>query len=194
MFAPRKQKTTMAEGLKIVGSVTTDGIVEVHGQIEGELHCSSIIVSSTGQVAGTLVAENVVVDGKHEGPIQASEVTPKSKAHVLGDIRCQTIIIEKGAFMEGRLVRVRNANEIQPEAEESRKVAEISRANAAAQAAAEAATRKAELEAEAGHSSRKPNLPADEALVYLDKRDDTQAKATLNEQRETDKRTRSAKN
>ena len=58
--------------------------------------CSSIIVSSTGQVAGTLVAENVVVDGKHDGPIQASEVTLKSKAHVLGDIRCQTIIIEKG--------------------------------------------------------------------------------------------------
>jgi cytoskeletal protein CcmA (bactofilin family) len=193
MFASRKQKTTIAEGLKIVGSITTDGIVEVNGHIDGEMHCASIIVSSTGHVFGTLTAENIIVDGRVDGPIQGGEVMLKSQAHVLGDIRCQTVIIEKGAFMEGRLVRARGANGIQPEMEESRAAMDSSR-DEAGLVEAENSTRKAELVVEARHLSGNPNLLVDEALVYLAKRGNAQAKAILNEQRAGEKRTRSAKN
>lgn len=42
--------------------------------------------------------------------------------------------------------------------------------------------------------SGNPNLLGDEALVYLAKRGNAQAKAILNEQRAGEKRTRSAKN
>lgn len=186
MFASKKQKTTIAEGLKIVGSITTDGIVEVNGHIDGEMHCASIIVTSTGHVFGTLTAENIIVDGRVDGPIQGGEVMLKSQAHVLGDIRCQTVIIEKGAFMEGRLVRTRGANGLKSEIEEAKKAAEAVRNDAEA----ESATHKAELVIEARHLSGNPNLLADEALVYLAKRGNTQAKAILNEQRETEKRAR----
>ncbi|MGV1015034.1 MAG: bactofilin family protein, partial [Methyloceanibacter sp.] len=177
---------------KIVGSLTTDGIVEVHGQIDGEMNCASIIVSSTGHVVGTLNAEDVVVDGRLDGPIQGGEVTLKTNAHVLGDIRCQTIIIEKGAFMEGRLIRARGANGIQTEVEETRKV-EVVREDAEKLANAENSTRKAELVVEARHLSGNPNLLADEALVYLAKRGNAQAKAILNEQRESGEKRKTAK-
>lgn len=189
MFASKKQKTTIAEGLKIVGSVTTDGIVEVNGHVDGEMHCASIIVSSTGHVFGTLTAENIIVDGRVDGPIQGGEVMLKSQAHVLGDIRCQTVIIEKGAFMEGRLVRTRGSNGLQTELDDAKQAAEDLRN----EADAEAATRKAELVVEARHLSGNPNLMVDEALVYLAKRGNAQAKAILNQQREGDKRVRSSK-
>jgi hypothetical protein len=39
MFGLRPRGTVIAEGLKIMGSVTAEGLVEVNGQIEGELHC-----------------------------------------------------------------------------------------------------------------------------------------------------------
>ena len=45
MFAPRQQGTVIAKGLKIVGSVTAEGLVEVNGQIEGELHCTSLVIA-----------------------------------------------------------------------------------------------------------------------------------------------------
>ena len=45
MFAPRQRGTVIAKGLKIVGSVTAEGLVEVNGQIDGELHCTSIVVA-----------------------------------------------------------------------------------------------------------------------------------------------------
>ena len=38
MFESRKEKTVIAKALKIVGSVTAEGLVEVNGQIDGELH------------------------------------------------------------------------------------------------------------------------------------------------------------
>jgi cytoskeletal protein CcmA (bactofilin family) len=112
MFASRRRGTVIAEGLTIVGSVTAEGLVEVNGQIEGELHCTSLIISRKAHVTGTIVAERVVVDGEVEGPIQGGEVILKSRAHVVGDIQHQSLAIEKGAYFEGRSME---ANGGQPE-------------------------------------------------------------------------------
>jgi cytoskeletal protein CcmA (bactofilin family) len=49
MFGSRRGRTVIGEGLKIVGSVTAEGLVEVNGQIEGDLHCTSLIVSPKAQ-------------------------------------------------------------------------------------------------------------------------------------------------
>ena len=109
MFGFGNKGTIIAEGLKIVGSVTADGLVEVNGQVDGELHCTSIVVTRNAVIAGTIAAEHVVVDGKVEGPILGGDVVLKSQAHVVGDIACQSVMIEKGAFIEGRLVRSQGA-------------------------------------------------------------------------------------
>jgi cytoskeletal protein CcmA (bactofilin family) len=68
MFASKQRGTVIAEGLKIVGRVTAEGLVEVNGQIEGEIHCTSLVISRKAHVAGTIQAERVVVDGTVEGP------------------------------------------------------------------------------------------------------------------------------
>ena len=107
--------TVIAKGLKIVGSVTAEGLVEVNGQIEGEMHCTSVIVSRGARVCGTIAAERVVVDGTVEGPIQGGEVILKSQAHVVGDIHHQSLSIESGAYFDGRSQRMRAANGREPE-------------------------------------------------------------------------------
>src|SRR6185312_1661093 len=114
MFASKQRRTIIAEGLKIVGSVTAEGLVEVNGQIEGELRCTSLIISPKAHVAGTIQAERVVVDGTVEGPIEGGSVVLKSQAHVVGDIHHQSLVIEKGAFFDGRSVQTRG-NEHMPE-------------------------------------------------------------------------------
>jgi cytoskeletal protein CcmA (bactofilin family) len=107
MFESRKEKTVIAKALKIVGSVTAEGLVEVNGQIDGELHGMSLVISHGAEVAGKVTAERVVVDGKVEGPIQGGDVVLKSKAHV---IQHQSLAIETGAYFEGRLFQVRGPN------------------------------------------------------------------------------------
>ena len=115
MFRSRRGGTVIGHGLKIVGSVTADGLVEVHGQVEGDLHCTSLIVSPKANIVGSVTAERVVVNGRVEGPIQGGHVVLKSQAHVVGDIHHQSLVIGKGAYFDGRSVQEHGANGRQPE-------------------------------------------------------------------------------
>jgi cytoskeletal protein CcmA (bactofilin family) len=115
MFGSRRGGTVIGDGLKIVGSVTAEGLVEVNGQIEGDLHCTSLIVSPKAQIVGSITAERVVVDGRVEGPIHGGDVVLKSQAHVVGDIHHQSLAIEKGAYFDGRAAQAHGANGRQPE-------------------------------------------------------------------------------
>jgi cytoskeletal protein CcmA (bactofilin family) len=113
----KRRGTIIAEGLKIVGSVTAEGLVEVNGNIEGDLRCTSLIVSPKATINGGVLAERIVVNGKVEGPIEGVDVTLKSHAHVVGDIKHETLAIESGAFFDGRSVRAQaqTARQQQPE-------------------------------------------------------------------------------
>jgi cytoskeletal protein CcmA (bactofilin family) len=69
MFGSRR-KTVIAKGLKIEGRVTAEGLVELNGQIEGELHGKSLIISRGALVKGAASADQVVVDGTNRGSDQ----------------------------------------------------------------------------------------------------------------------------
>jgi cytoskeletal protein CcmA (bactofilin family) len=134
MFGSRRGGTVIGNGLKIVGNVTAEGLVEVNGQIEGDLHCTSLIVSPKAQIVGSITAERVVVDGRVEGPIQGGDVVLKSQAHVVGDIHHQSLTIEKGAYFDGRAAQAHGSNGSQLATVGKTKPREVSReANTAAE-------------------------------------------------------------
>ena len=125
MFASKHRGTVIAKGLKIVGSVTAEGLVEVNGQIDGEMHCTSVIVSQGAHVCGTIAAERVVVDGTVEGPNQGGEVILKSQAHVVGDIHHRSLSIESGAYFDGRSQQARATSGQEPEKLARKSIREI---------------------------------------------------------------------
>jgi cytoskeletal protein CcmA (bactofilin family) len=97
MFRSKQGKTVIGQGFKIMGSVTAEGVVQVNGQIEGDLSCTSLIVSPGAKIVGSVTADEVEVNGTVEGPIHGGDVILKSKAHVIGDIHHQSLTIGKGA-------------------------------------------------------------------------------------------------
>jgi cytoskeletal protein CcmA (bactofilin family) len=105
MFGLRRRSTVIGDGLKVVGNVTAEGLVEIYGEVDGEIRCKSLVLSRKAQVTGAIIAERVVINGKVEGPIHAGQVVLKSRAHVVGDINHQTLSIRKGAYFEGRSVQ-----------------------------------------------------------------------------------------
>lgn len=175
----RQHRTVIARGMKIAGSITAEGTVEVKGQVDGEIDCGALIVARGAQVAGRIVAERIVVDGLVEGPIQAGDVVLKSNARVLGDIACQAVVIERGAFVDGRLLRSLGLNGGTIDETELKAIETAREAEARLLAASEVSTRKAELVVEARHLSGNPDLPTDDALAFLAKRGNTQARALL---------------
>jgi cytoskeletal protein CcmA (bactofilin family) len=132
MFRVMRGGTVIGSGLKILGNVSAEGLVEVNGQIEGDVRCTSLVISSNAQIVGSVTADRVVVNGRVEGPIQGGDVELKSKAHVVGDIRHKSLTIEKGAYFEGRAAQAQGANGTQQERATGRTLREAHEADAAA--------------------------------------------------------------
>jgi cytoskeletal protein CcmA (bactofilin family) len=105
MFASKGKITIIAEGLRIIGSVSADGAVQVNGQIDGDLNCTSIAVSPKALITGAIKARSVVINGKVQGPISGQDVVLKPHASVTGDIQAQSLSIERGAYFDGRSLR-----------------------------------------------------------------------------------------
>jgi cytoskeletal protein CcmA (bactofilin family) len=110
MFASKRKSTVIAEGLKIIGNVSADGAVEVNGQVDGDLDCTSLTVSPKAFINGGINARSLVINGKVEGPISGEDVVLKPHAFVTGDIQAQSLSIERGAHFEGRSLRPEATN------------------------------------------------------------------------------------
>ena len=111
----RTRGTIIGQGLKVVGKVTAEGLVEVYGEIDGEVQCASLFLARKARVDGAITAAKVIVDGRVEGPIDAADVVLKSRAHVVGDIRHRSLAIRKGAYFEGRSLQAHSENGRQPD-------------------------------------------------------------------------------
>ena len=170
MFAATKQRTVIAEGLKIVGTVTSEGVVEVYGSVEGEMNCTSLIIARKGHIVGSIKAENITVDGTVDGPIQCGDAVFNSHANIVGDIECRTLIVEKGAFMEGRLCRLPGGQQDGAKLLNKALTSPADRQREAERIiTGESSTHLAELVVEARQLSGNPDLPEDEALALLAK-------------------------
>ena len=88
----------------IKGQVSCDGDLYIDGQVEGSVDPKGnrLTIGPDGRLKANVTARAVVVRGKLEGNIQASErVDLKQSAVVVGDIVTQSISIEPGAHIKG---------------------------------------------------------------------------------------------
>jgi len=98
----RVAPSIIGEDLAITGNVISKGEVQVDGQIEGDVHCGSLIVGEKAEITGGIVAEDVVVRGRVMGSIRGVRVTMQASSHVEGDVFHKALAIEQGAFFEGK--------------------------------------------------------------------------------------------
>jgi len=90
----------------IKGQVSCDGDLYIDGQVEGSVDPKGnrLTIGPEGRLKANVTARAVVVQGKLEGNIQASErVDLKQSAVVVGDIVTERISIEHGACIKGRI-------------------------------------------------------------------------------------------
>jgi cytoskeletal protein CcmA (bactofilin family) len=98
----RMAPSIIGEDLTVTGNVLSRGEVQVDGQIQGDVHCSSLIVGEKAQITGGIVAEDVVVRGRVMGSVRGNRVTLQASSHVEGDVFHKSLAIEQGAFFEGK--------------------------------------------------------------------------------------------
>jgi len=106
METPKTEFAHIGKSVIIKGELSGSEDLYVDGQVEGtiQLQGNSLIIGDSGHVRANVNAKGVVVQGKLEGDIQATERAELKKSAVaVGDIITQRVSIEEGAYFKGKI-------------------------------------------------------------------------------------------
>jgi cytoskeletal protein CcmA (bactofilin family) len=90
----------------IKGELSGSEDLYVDGQVEGtiELSGAQVFIGAEGQVRASINAKRVVVQGKLDGNVRASDSVELQKSAVtVGDVTAKRISIEDGAYLKGKV-------------------------------------------------------------------------------------------
>jgi cytoskeletal protein CcmA (bactofilin family) len=97
--------TTIASEVIIEGHVITNGEIQIDGTINGDVRARVCVVDGNGVVHGEVYAEEVLVRGRVIGPIRGIHVHIQAGGHVEGDVINETLSVENGAYIDGKIRR-----------------------------------------------------------------------------------------
>ena len=96
----------IGKSVAVKGELSGSEDLYVDGTVEGtiQLQGNSLLIGPNGHVHAEVHAKGVIVEGKLEGNIRASERAELRKSAVIvGDIATQRIAIEDGAYFKGKV-------------------------------------------------------------------------------------------
>lgn len=90
-------------GTKISGKLHFEGPARIDGEVDGEIHGKSITIGESATVTAQITADSVVVCGKVNGEISASQrIEIRATAKVHGNITAPKLMIHEGAIFDGQ--------------------------------------------------------------------------------------------
>lgn len=102
------QHSIIGKDLKITGDLQSAGDITVHGTVEGNITCRSLTIGDAPTIS-SVTADAVRISGQFSGDIKAKQVFLASSAKVTGDILHESLEVQSGASIEGRLARMKGA-------------------------------------------------------------------------------------
>lgn len=104
MDAPQNEIAKLGKSVVIKGEVSGSEDLYIDGEVEGsiDLRSHSVTIGPNGKVKASVTAKSIVVQGRVEGRVTASDrLDLRKSAVVTGDVTTQRISIEEGAFLKG---------------------------------------------------------------------------------------------
>lgn len=99
------QVSVLASDLVVTGVVASEGTIELHGTVDGEVAASALVIGNEGRMKGKVQAGQVDLRGEIEGSIACSALTLRAAAKLLADVQSANLVIESGAEVQGRFSR-----------------------------------------------------------------------------------------
>ena len=94
----------IGEGVTITGNIESDGILYVYGNINGEVTAKEIFVGETGKIVGFVKAELADIKGEIQNSLDVkNNLIVRSTGIVTGDINYESLEIERGGVIDGKL-------------------------------------------------------------------------------------------
>jgi cytoskeletal protein CcmA (bactofilin family) len=90
----------------IIGNVTATADLHIDGRIEGDVHCGNLAQGADSKIFGSVTADTARIAGTIEGSVSVKQLTVERSAKIVGDVEYETITIELGGHVEGRMKRL----------------------------------------------------------------------------------------
>src|SRR3954471_2604184 len=106
MDTPKTEFARIGKSVITKGELSGSEDLYIDGQVEGSIELSGnrLIIGPHGQVRANVNAKGVVVQGKLDGNIRATERAELTKSAIaVGDIVAQRVAIEEGAYFKGKV-------------------------------------------------------------------------------------------
>ena len=87
----------------VTGNVRASADLHIEGRIDGDLDCGNLVVGSDATIQGQVRADSARVAGKIDGAVSIRQLTVEAGARITGDVEYETISLETGAHVDGRL-------------------------------------------------------------------------------------------
>lgn len=95
--------SVIGSDVTIKGDISASVDLHVDGRIEGDIACASLVQGETSEVHGAVEAETARLAGTVKGSISARELVVLKTARIEGDVEYDSLTIEQGAEVDGRL-------------------------------------------------------------------------------------------
>lgn len=105
-YSERADVGHIGKSVVIRGELTGNEDLYLDGDIEGtiDLRDHKLVIGPNGKIKATISARDLVVHGRVEGNVTATErVELKKSCTLVGDVSTQRIVIEDGAFFKGAI-------------------------------------------------------------------------------------------
>ncbi|MDD4942899.1 polymer-forming cytoskeletal protein [Rhodoferax sp.] len=121
MFHRKKQppiKSLVAQGCEIQGDFTFAEGLRLDGSLQGNLmgqadQPSILVISESAVVAGSVLADHVIINGKVDGPVHARHMLElQPKARITGDVTYKLLEMHQGALVSGKLCPIVEASPV----------------------------------------------------------------------------------
>ena len=87
----------------ITGNVAASVDLHVDGKIDGDLKCANLVQGEASEIKGAVTADTAKIAGLLDGSIEAKTLIVHATARITGDVTYETITIENGGKVEGKL-------------------------------------------------------------------------------------------
>ena len=87
----------------IVGDIKASADLHLDGRIEGDISCTSLVQGESSEISGSIEAETARLAGSVTGSVSARELVVLASARITGDVSYDTLTIEEGAMVDGKL-------------------------------------------------------------------------------------------
>lgn len=100
---PRRPRPVLPESAFFEGLLVLPGPARIDGRVRGEvLAASDLWVGPTGRIDADLEVRRLVIEGRVEGDVSASErLELRGRAHVVGSVSTPRLSVSDGCRIEG---------------------------------------------------------------------------------------------